>query len=80
MKAITYSRRATRALSRLSRQDAQRLIAAINRYAEDESGDVVKLQGRDGYRLRVGGLRVIFETEDDAVHVLDLGHRGGVYG
>jgi len=40
---------------------------------------VIKLQGRGGYRLRVGGLRAIFETDDDTMHVLDLGHRGSVY-
>ena len=50
--------------------------AKIEAYAADptsQANNVKKLQGRDGYRLRVGDYRVIFE-------VLDVGPRGGIYG
>lgn len=42
---------------------------------------VAKLQGRDGYRMRVGDWRVIYEIHDDrlVVMVLDVGSRGGIY-
>lgn len=43
--------------------------------------NIKKLQGRAGYRLRVGDWRVIYEIEDEQVVilVLDIGPRGGIY-
>jgi mRNA interferase RelE/StbE len=43
--------------------------------------DVKKLQGRDGYRLRVGDYRVIYTLDDGRliVRVIDVGHRQGIY-
>jgi mRNA interferase RelE/StbE len=40
-----------------------------------------KLTGRDGWRIRVGDYRVIFEIDDQAraVTVLSVGHRRDVY-
>jgi len=40
-----------------------------------------KLKGREGYRIRIGDYRVIYEIIDDVlfVNVLDLGSRGGIY-
>ena len=40
-----------------------------------------KLQGREGYRLRIGDWRVIYELHDDelVMLVLELGARGGIY-
>jgi len=40
-----------------------------------------KLQGRDGYRLRVGGWRVIYEVDNNEVMVivLKIAPRGEVY-
>ncbi len=45
------------------------------------NNNVTKLQGREGYRLRVGDWRVIYEIEDDRliILVLDVGPRGGIY-
>ncbi len=40
-----------------------------------------KLQGRDGYRLRVGDWRVIYEIQNDqlVILVLKVASRGEVY-
>lgn len=45
------------------------------------NNNVAKLQGRDGYRMRVDDWRVIYEIHDDrlVVMVLDVGSRGGIY-
>jgi mRNA interferase RelE/StbE len=39
----------------------------------------VKLQGREGYRLRVGDWRVILGEDGNVLNILDVGPRGGVY-
>ncbi len=43
--------------------------------------NVTKLQGRDGYRLRIGDWRVIYELHDDQLELwaLEAGARGGIY-
>ncbi|WP_404980599.1 type II toxin-antitoxin system RelE family toxin [Carboxydichorda subterranea] len=42
---------------------------------------VRKLTGRDGWRLRVGDYRVIYDVDDESrrVTVLHIGHRRDVY-
>lgn len=63
-----WLRRARADLADVARRDpaqAQRILAAIDRYADQERGDVQKLAGRAGsYRLRVGDWRVLFRIED----------------
>ena len=43
--------------------------------------DVAPLRGRPGFRLRIGGWRVIFERHEEAreIDVLRIGPRGDVY-
>jgi mRNA interferase RelE/StbE len=52
---------------------------AVSPYAPNNN--LTKLQGRDGYRLRVGDWRVIYELQDDrlVMLVLEVGPRGGIY-
>lgn len=40
-----------------------------------------KLNGRDGYRIRVANYRIIYDIFDDilVVDVIDLGHRKDIY-
>ena len=40
-----------------------------------------KLQGRNGYRIRSGDYRIIYEVEDKiiTVTVIDVGHRKDIY-
>ena len=40
-----------------------------------------KLMGRDGWRIRIGGYRVIYEIEDKEkkVIILHIGHRKDIY-
>jgi mRNA interferase RelE/StbE len=48
-------------MRRLTPAVATRIVDAINRYAEAENGDIVRLRGWDDeYRLRVGDWRVRF--------------------
>jgi mRNA interferase RelE/StbE len=65
---LAWGRRALDDLSTLGSRDqrlARRIVAAIERYVEDDLGDVRKLAGSsDEYRLRVGDWRVVFRLED----------------
>ena len=79
---ITVSKDAVKALGRMPTNVAARIRAKIRQYADDPASlanNVAKLQGRDGYRLRVGDCRVIFAIADDTMQVLDIGPRGGIY-
>jgi mRNA interferase RelE/StbE len=42
-------------------------------------GDIKKLQGRDGYRLRVGGYRILFRKQMDGIFVTTIAPRGQSY-
>ncbi len=52
---------------------------AVDPYAEHPNAK--KLQGREGYRLRVGDWRVIYEIQNDqlVILVLKVAPRGEVY-
>ena len=59
------------------------ILAKIDQYAakpEALANNVTKLQGREGYRLRGGDWRVIFDDDGTVLAILQIGPRGGVYG
>jgi mRNA interferase RelE/StbE len=60
---------------------SERLVEAVERYAATGVGDVLKLQGRAGYRLRVGGWRVLFELDhaQRRLLVLAVARRKDIY-
>lgn len=43
------------------------------------SGDVKKLHGRNGYRLRVGDYRVIFDRYGNVLYIERVDNRGQIY-
>ena len=79
---VKLLRRAQKALARLPRQDYRRVRDAIGALAEEpRPAGCRKLAGREGWRIRVGQYRVIYEIEDvvRVVTVLDIGHRRNIY-
>lgn len=46
---------------------------------EPPEGDIKSLTGRDGYRLRVGDYRVLFDIIEKDVVVHEIGLRGQIY-
>jgi mRNA-degrading endonuclease RelE of RelBE toxin-antitoxin system len=73
---------AVRDLRRLTQADRRRVLAAVDRLAETEAGDVVRLADRNPpeWRLRVGELRVLFSFEGaDILRVLRVLPRGRAY-
>ena len=84
MHEIEYTTSAIKSLRRMPRNTAEIIRGKIIALAADPHGshpNAMKLQGRDGYRLRVGDWRVIYEIDDRrvVVLVLDIKPRGGAY-
>jgi mRNA interferase RelE/StbE len=50
---------------------------AVDPYAPNNNA--TRLQGRSGYRLRVGDWRVLYELEKQRLLVLEVLPRGGAY-
>ena len=74
---ISYSKKAIKFLKRQDIPSQKRLIAAISRLPLE--GDIKKLQGIDGYRLRVGNFRVLFNVNGIIINIIDIGNRGQIY-
>lgn len=81
MKEIRYQSRARKALRKMPKTDAKRIIGKVELYAQDPvalGNNVTNLVGREGIRLRVGNWRVIMK-DGDVLDVLDIGPRGSIY-
>lgn len=79
---VYLSKRAKKELDKLSDSNAQPILSAIANLAEDpRPNGCKKLKGRDGYRIRIGNYRVIYEVIDSQliVDVITLGHRKDIY-
>ena len=71
-----------KALENLDKPIQKRILTALERLRiRPESCDIKRLAGMPGYRFRVGDHRVIFDMEQDKLHILILkiGHRKNVY-
>jgi mRNA interferase RelE/StbE len=73
-----------KALSRLPMNWQKRIVGKIKEVAANpyaRHNNVTKLQGRDGYRLRIGNWRIIYELHNDELELwaLEVGARGGIY-
>jgi mRNA interferase RelE/StbE len=76
---IVFTAAATRQWLDLSADVRRRLNAKLTSFAQTGQGDVKRLKGRAGSRLRVGDWRIIFYTEGNVVVVVAVGHRREVY-
>ena len=76
---LIYTERARRDLERLSQAEAERIANRLAALDAGSAGDVKKLKGREGYRLRVGSYRVLFDREGKDIVVQRIAHRRDVY-
>lgn len=83
---MTYSieilRSAQKELSKINRQDQDRIISSIESLANNPRPDgCTKLSGRPAWRIRIGSYRVIYEIQDEIliVFVVKIGHRREIY-
>lgn len=73
---VQYSKQALKFLNKQDMPTKRRIINAINNLP---SGDVKKLQGVNGYRLRVGDFRILFDRDGNITYIEKIDNRGQVY-
>ncbi len=74
---IEYSKKAVKYINSTDKATKKRLREAIEKIP---FGDIKKLQGmKEGYRLRVGDLRVLFSIEGDLIYIENILPRGQAY-
>jgi mRNA interferase RelE/StbE len=83
---MTYSlfilRHAQKELAQLTGSPYERIREAIRSLADDpRPHGCLKLAGREGWRIKVGDYRVIYEIDDTnaSITILHIGHRRDVY-
>jgi mRNA interferase RelE/StbE len=83
MYSIRYTPIALKALRRMPRNTADLVRRKIQEVAVDPTAarNVKKLKGRDGYRLRVGDWRVVYDLDKGVLVliVIEIGPRGSIY-
>ena len=76
------SKKAQKQLDKLPDNIAEPIFNAILELEENpRPAGNKKLKGRDGYRIRIGNYRVIYEIFDNEliIDVIALGHRKNIY-
>lgn len=80
---IDLTRRAAKALDAIDKPHRRRVMAVIDRLAENpRPPQCVKLAGSDNsWRVRAGDYRIVYEVHDTRllVLVIDVGHRSEIY-
>jgi mRNA interferase RelE/StbE len=79
MKPVVFTSAAARQWVNLSASIRTRVNDRLEAFANTGHGDVKKLKGRAGARLRVGDWRVIFYEERGKIIVVAVGHRREIY-
>lgn len=75
MKTIILTPSAAKDLDSLARDAREQVEAGLHRYAITGQGDVKALQGRSGFRLRIGSYRVIFDEDATTILAVYIGRR-----
>ena len=74
---IVYSKKAVKFLKMQDVPTRKRLVTAIEKLPLE--GDIKKLQGVDGYRLRVSDFRILFDVNGIIIDIIEIGNRGQIY-
>ena len=79
MKTIAFTASSTRQWIKLSPEIRKRIDVRLTGFASTGTGDVKRLKGHAGSRLRIGDWRVIFYEEGQTIVVAAVGHRREIY-
>jgi len=80
--AVSILRRAQQELGQFQSPTFERVCDAIRALAaEPRPAGCRKLDGREGWRIRIGDYRIIYEIDDTArtILILHIGHRRDIY-
>ena len=72
---------AKKRLAKIPQPDRRRILTAIARLSGGPCGDIAPLRGREEWRLRVGGWRVLLliNSSVQSITITYVDARGGVY-
>ena len=77
---VVVDKKAAKYIESLDMTMKRRINEALKDLAnEPPSGDIVKMQGKDGYRRRVGDYRIVFDITETEIIVYKIVPRGQVY-
>jgi mRNA interferase RelE/StbE len=81
LRRVVFSDEARADVRTIDRTTALRLLKALTRFLETDSGDVKQLEGYEPpmYRLRIGDWRLLFRRRGDAVQVVRVRNRSEAY-
>lgn len=79
MKRVAFTATGARQWTKLSPDTRSRIDKRLTEFAITGHGDVKRLKGREGMRLRVGDWRVIFYEDQETIVVAAVGHRRDIY-
>jgi len=83
MYKIIYQKSALKTLAKMPKKVREKFTASFSLLAmSNETGlDIKKLEGREGFRLRIGSYRAIYRKLNDVmvIDVINIGIRGDIY-
>ena len=75
MKTIILTHQAAKDLDALPSDARAAICEGLSAYAVSGAGDVKRLSVRDGFRLRIGRYRVIFDEDQTTILAIYIGKR-----
>jgi len=75
LKTIILTLSAAKDLDGLQKDAREQVETGLHRYAMTGFGDVKALQGRKGYRIRMGSYRVLFDEDATTILAIYVGRR-----
>jgi mRNA interferase RelE/StbE len=79
---LNFSKKSLKDLSKIDDPNYSKIKIAISNLTENpRPHGYIKLTERDGYRLRVGNYRIIYNIFDQEliIEIISLGHRKEIY-
>jgi mRNA interferase RelE/StbE len=80
--SISLTHTARKSLKKLSQRDRELVYVVLETLKENPTPPkALKLSGRDGYRIRIGDLRILYSINKGEliILVIDIGHRREIY-
>jgi len=75
MKTIIFTDAAAKEFDLVPARDRETIFDALSDYLITGEGDVLRLSGRPGYRMRVGAYRIVFAEDMTTILALYIGRR-----